>query len=172
MPPPPRKTPWSRPLADLVGAAIDPVLARQGFSESELILHWDDIVGERLAASSRPIKLQWPPRAASRVAGMPAQTAVLHVRVESAFAIELQHMADRVLDRINGYLGWRCVGRLLFKQGPIERNDRRAARTGRPCPERLAAANAIVAGVEDEPLRAALALLGARIAERAGSAKS
>jgi len=46
----PDKIPWSRPLADLVQTAIDPVLRRQGFGQSGLVLFWDDIVGERLAA--------------------------------------------------------------------------------------------------------------------------
>jgi hypothetical protein len=166
MPRAPRKHQWSRPLADLVGAAIDPVLARQGFSESELILHWDDIVGERLAARSRPIKLQWPPRPPARSDTLPPQTATLHVRVDGAFAIELQHMADRVLDRINGYLGWRCVGRLLFKQGPLEPRLGRVDRSGPPRPQSLAAAEITVGVVEDPALRSALVLLGARVAER------
>ena len=164
MPSPPRKNkPWSRPLADFVGKVIDPVLAKQGFSESDLILHWDDIVGERLAANSRPIKLQWPPRPPGRQPEAAPQPATLVVRVEGGFALELQHMADQVLARINAHLGWRCVGRLTFKQGPIDRlapgADRRTALT----PEALEAAGTHVTGVEDEGLRVALTRLGAHV---------
>ena len=164
MPPPPRnKKSWSRPLADFVGKAIDPVLAKQGFSESDIILHWDDIVGERLAANSRPIKLQWPPRPPGRNPEAAQQTATLVVRVEGGFALELQHMADQVLARLNTHLGWRCVGRLTFKQGPIDRlgtdADRRAVLT----PEALAAAGVHVVGVEDDALRTALTRLGAHV---------
>lgn len=170
MPPPsrPKKRPWSRPLADLVGAAIDPVLARQGFSESDLILHWDDIVGERLAAVSRPIKLQWPPRPAGRSPDAAPQPAVLVVRVESAFAIELQHMADQLLARINAHLGWRCVGRLLLKQGPIERNAEGRVRPAAVSPGALAAVASRIGEVADEGLRDALCRLGARVAEKVG----
>ena len=49
-----RKEPWSRPLADLVGPIIDPVLAKRGFGQSDVILYWDEIVGERFAALSQP----------------------------------------------------------------------------------------------------------------------
>lgn len=160
---PPRKRPWSQPLADLVGAAIDPVLARQGFGQSDLILHWDDIVGERLAANSRPIKLTWPPRPAGRHPEVAPQPATLVIRVEGGFALELQHMTDQVLARINAHLGWRCVGRLSFKQGPIERGDTARHRRGALAPEALAAASERVAGIEDEALRTALTRLGAHV---------
>ena len=144
------------------------MLARQGFSESDLILHWDDIVGERLAANSRPIKLTWPPRPAGRHPDVTPQPATLVIRVEGGFALELQHMADQVLARINAHLGWRCVGRLMFKQGPIERGDVRAARRAVPTPAALAAAAARVTGIEDEALRNALARLGAQVARAGG----
>lgn len=155
---------WSRPLADLVGTAIDPILVRQGFSNSELILNWDDIVGERLAANSRPIKLQWPPRPAGARPDVPPQTATLVIRVESGFAIELQHMADQMLARINAHLGWRCVGRLSFKQGSVERPESEVRSHAPPSPEALAAAERHVVGIEPEPLRDALLRLGARVA--------
>ena len=160
MPPPPRKRP--RPLADLVAGAIDPVLARQGFSEADLILHWDDIVGERLAGNSRPIKLQWPPRPASD--GVP-RPATLVVRVEGAFAIELQHGADQVLSRVNAHLGWRCVGRLAFRQGPVDRPPP-AGHRKEPTAAAIAAAAGALTDIADEGLRDALARLGAHVASR------
>jgi hypothetical protein len=43
------------------------------------------------------------------------------MRVESAFALEMQHLAPVVIDRINAHYGWRCIGRLVLKQGPVRR---------------------------------------------------
>ena len=163
MPPKPRKRPWSQPLADLVGSLIDPVLARQGFGEADIILHWDDIVGARLSAVSRPLQLKWPPRPPGRIE--PPQPATLVVRVESAFALELQHSADQVLARVNAHLGWRCVGKLAFRQGPVEAPAARGAGHGRPpAPAALEKAAAGLGAIEDEGLRAALARLGAHTA--------
>ena len=162
-PHPSRKHSWSRPLADLVGAVIDPVLARQGFSESDLILHWDDIVGERLAANSRPIKLAWPPRPPGRQPDAPPQPATLVVRVEGGFALELQHMADQVLARINAHLGWRCVGKLTFKQGPIDRVATARRRGAVPSPSALATASTHVGDIAADGLREALTRLGAHV---------
>ena len=160
----PRKKPWSRPLADLVGAVVDPVFAKQGFSESDLILHWDDIVGERLAAASRPIKLQWPPRPPGRHPDAAPQPATLVIRVESGMALEIQHSSDQVLARVNAHLGWRCIGKLSFRQGPIERGEDAADRRKAPSATQLAAAGERVTGIADDALRAALIRLGAHVA--------
>ena len=142
------------------------MLARQGFGESALILHWDDIVGERLAAVSQPIKLVWPPRPLARRADTPPQPATLQIRVEGAVALELQHMADQVLARINAHLGWLCIGKLAFRQGPIQRADPNAERGRAPSADALAAAGVRVAGIADDGLRDALARLGAHVVGR------
>lgn len=142
---------------------MDPVFARQGFSESDLILHWDDIVGERLAAASRPIKLQWPPRPPGRNPDAVPQPATLVVRVESGLSLELQHGAAQVIARVNAHLGWRCVGRLSFRQGPIERPEEAASRRRAPSPAALAAAAEGVKGIGEDGLRAALVRLGAHV---------
>lgn len=160
------KIPWSRPLADLVLAAIDPVLARQGFGQSGLVLFWDDIVGERLAAMSRPVKVQWPVRQIDRAAENGSAPAMLVVRVESGFALELQHLAPIVIERVNAHFGWHCVSRLVLKQGPVAARPR-ARHAARPLDEAAgAAAEMIVGNRVDEPLRLALTRLGARVLAR------
>jgi hypothetical protein len=158
---------WSKPapLADLVGQAVDPALAKQGFGESSLILHWDDIVGERVAACCEPIKLQWPPRpgkaSTKRPPDAPLEPATLVLRVSGAMALEIQHMSPVLIERVNAHLGWRAVGRIAIRQGPLERASRPARRPP-PDAEALALATQAAQGVDDEALRAALILLGAR----------
>ncbi|MGH6836423.1 MAG: DUF721 domain-containing protein [Methylocella sp.] len=159
----PSKIPWSRPLADLVQTAIDPVLRRQGFGSSDLVLFWDEIVGERLAAMSRPVNVRWPVRQIDRAADNGPAPATLIVRVETGFALELQHLAPIVIERVNAHFGWRCVSRLLLKQGPVAAPP--LVRHGpRPLDEAAeTAAGTIVGNGMDEPLRQALTRLGARV---------
>jgi hypothetical protein len=151
-----------KPLADLIGGAIDPLLAKQGFGESDIIMNWDDIVGERLAAVTEPLKLQWPVRGPKRAPDMPVEPATLVVKVEGAFAIEVQHMADLLCQRINGRLGWRCVGRIALRQGPVERPAPK-----RPIPpppaQAIEKAKGLAQGIDDDALREALTRLGARV---------
>lgn len=155
-------SPWSQPLADLVDAVIDPVLARQGFGESQIVLYWEDIVGERLAAMSEPLALKWPPRGAARTEHAPA---TLVVRVESGFALELQHLAAIVIERVNGYLGFACIDRLALRQGPVMRRAQAPRKRPSPSAQAVATAEAIVQDVSEGPLRDALTRLGARVIE-------
>lgn len=158
-----KKKPWSRPLAELVGPAIAPLLAKQGFGEGEIILAWPDIAGPRYAPVSEPIRLQWPPQGPRRDPSLPLEPATLHVRVDGGLAIELQHMQGVIVERINRHLGWRCVARLALKQGPLERAGMVKRAVPPPSAKAVARADAAAAGVNEGPLREALVRLGARV---------
>ena len=114
-------------------------------------------------APPKPLKLQWPARGAKRAPDEAAEPATLILRVEGAFAIEVQHLAPLLCERINGRLGWRCVGKISLRQGPIERRPSGKPRIAPPPAEAVAAASKLSEGVEDEGLREALTRLGARV---------
>ena len=164
MPPPvPKRRSYARPLADLISGTLDPLLAKQGFGAADIVLNWDEIAGERLAAVTEPIKLQWPTRAPLRSPDAPAEPATLILRVVGAFALEVQHLAPVLCERVNAHLGWRCIGRIAIRQGPLERlrKPRRAAL--RIDPAAAERAHSETQGIEDEGLRRALDRLGSRI---------
>jgi len=157
----PRK-PFVRALGELTRHAIDPMAAKAGFGQSDILVNWPEIAGERLAAVSEPQRLQWPVRAPNRPPDAPMDPANLVVLVEGAFALEVQHVAPLLIERINARLGWRCVGRLVIRQGPVRRRARGRVKPPPPPAAALAAAEDAVADVADENLRQALARLGAR----------
>jgi hypothetical protein len=152
-----RKTTYPRPLADLVGRCLGDVFARQGFASGELVTHWPEIVGEEIAAHAEPLKLQWP-------RGDPdtAEAATLVLRVEGPAAIEIQHLAPVILERVNRFLGWRAVDRLALRQAPLARRADRPA-PSRPDAEAAARVAAGLSDIGDADLRAALARLGAAV---------
>lgn len=163
-PPRPKRKSWAQPLADLVGGAINPVLAKQGFGQSDVILNWEEIAGARLAAVCEPIKLQWPTRPKNAPPDRAPEPATLIVRVESGFALELQHMAGALIERVNAHLGWRCIGKISMRQGPLQRQAPRR-HVAPPSAAALAQAAEAIDGVDHEELRAALTRLGARVLE-------
>ena len=117
---------FAKPLRDVAGKIVGETFARQGFASAELVTRWPDIVGADIAAHSEPIKIQWnrPPvsrfRAAEREgADDPApetgqDAATLVLRVEGPAAIEIQHLAAVICERVNRFLGWRAVARLAL----------------------------------------------------------
>ena len=70
-----------------------PALRKRGFAQAKLITDWPAIVGEELARETVPQKLAFPRGSKT--------DAVLHLRVASGFALELQHIAPQIIDRIN-----------------------------------------------------------------------
>lgn len=149
-----------KPLAELIDSCMSEALARQGFAASDVVTAWPEIVGDRLARFSQPIRMDWPKRRKGDDPRAQAEPATLVVRVEGAFALEMQHVAPLILERINAHYGWRCVGRIVTKQGPVRREAKRstvAPELNAAARERIAAA---VDGVEDGHLREALDRFG------------
>jgi len=162
---------FAKPLRDLLGKVIGDTFARQGFASAELVTRWAEIAGAEIAAHSEPIKIQWPRMASPSVQasrdggkelGRPPGTLIL--RVEGPAAIEIQHLANVICERVNRFLGWRAVERVALRQAPL----RRSLRGGIAAPD-TAAATRIAASlpeVVDEDLRGALARLGAAVKRR------
>lgn len=133
------------------------VVGRHGFAAAGILTDWPEIVGARIAAGSQPLRLQFPRGARSH--------GVLHVRVATALALEIQHSEPQLIERINRYFGYAAVQRIRLSQGPVGPRD-----PGGPPPRpdlSAAARQAIdtsVAAVPEAGLRDALAELGALIA--------
>jgi hypothetical protein len=162
---PPRR--GAKALAEFMPEIIEEALAARGLSEASLVADWPAIVGESIARYARPIQLQWPPRATKRDPEAPIAPSTLVLRVDGAFALEAQHSAAIIVARVNAHLGWRCVEKVAFRQGPLPplRQERRSLAA--PSADAEAEASEAASSVEDEALRAALTRLGARAIDQA-----
>jgi hypothetical protein len=158
---PPRR--GAKALAEFMPRIIGDALAARGLGEASLVADWPAIVGESIARYARPIQLLWPPRAARRDPEAQLGASTLILRVDGAFALEAQHNAAIIVARVNQHLGWRCVEKIAFRQGPLPPIKQKRAPAPSPSPEAEAEASGAASGVEDEALRAALTRLGARV---------
>jgi hypothetical protein len=156
----------AKSLAEFTPGLIAEALAARGLGETSLIADWPAIVGEALARHARPIELQWPSRAAKNESDAPTVPATLVLRVEGAFALEAQHSASVILARVNAHLGWRCVEKIAFRQGPLPplKEKRRSAPI--PSDAAEAAAGAAASPIVDDRLRDAVTRLGARAIDK------
>ena len=149
---------YAKPLSVLLSDVFTDAYAKQGFAARELVIRWNEIAGERIAAYCEPLKMQWP----RPVEGQPQEPATLVLRVEGPMALEIQHSSDVILERVNRFFGWHAVGRLTIRQAPLSRRDQRKPKAA-PDARAVAREAESLAAVEDEDLRAALARLGASI---------
>jgi len=159
---------FAKPLRDVAGKIVGQSFTRQGFASAELVTRWSEIVGAEIARYCEPIKIQWTrpvaPRTTSTArdpSSAEQEPGTLVLRVEGPAAIEIQHLAGLICERVNRFLGWRAVARLALRQAPLRHGEQKPRRTADP-----AAATKIaetLSGVSDDNLKAALARLGAAI---------
>ena len=160
-PPPVRRKPGPSALGAHLREAVGAALAARGLGEASLIAHWPEIVGADIARFARFERLNWPPRGAKTAPEVERPSATLILRIDGAYALEAQHLAKLVMERINAHLGWRCVAKVAFRQGPLPETPTRK-RQAPPSPQAHARAQALVE-LEPGDLREALLRLGARV---------
>jgi hypothetical protein len=148
-------------VSDLATEILDPVLRKRAGISIGLVQSWEEIVGPRLAKSSRPEKIQWTRRMTD---DDPFEPAVLVIACEGAAALHIQHETGEIIGRVNAFLGFSAVGRIRIVQKPVTHSPG----SPKPLPRALsvdekARLAETVGEIEDDGLRAALERLGATI---------
>jgi hypothetical protein len=142
---------------------LAPVVRQHGLATSEVIARWPELVGERFADVTRPLRVLWPRLASEVAVDRPREPATLVVRCVGAHALDLQHAAPAILERINTLYGFAAIGRLTIRQGPVEPRARKSRRPeAPPAPRHLTAG---LGAIRDDALRDALDRLGRAVAE-------
>ena len=132
-----RVAPPARTAGDACAKVVRPLAKRFGPAVNELDAHWREIVGEPLAAWSKP----------ERYLGGSGGTALV-VRARGPAAALVEAQSARILERVAAYAG-RPVKRLKIVQGPIEPA---AAPARRKPPQRIVkAASTAPETVETDP---------------------
>ena len=147
---------YPRRLSEFLKPCLGDAFARQGFASADIVTRWREIVGADIASRCEPIKLQWPRSDVEQ-----PEPATLVLRVDGPGAIEIQHMSEVILERINRFFGWRAVKRIAIRQAPLLHKDVPPAPSADPDAARRI--EETLPPIEDESLRQALARLGAAI---------
>lgn len=159
--------------AKVVGSFVPRVtqkaFEKYGFSAAALLTDWASIVGKDMAAYTEPERLRWPKMVEAKgavdpsAAGRPGATLLL--RVDGARALDIQYKSQQLIERINAYFGYRAVAEIRIQQGVVNSEKPDAAKRHKLGARASAAtATAELAAVDDDKLRAALAVLQAGIA--------
>ena len=141
------QAPGLHAAAAAVGRVAAPIVKRRGGGLLvQLKAHWRAIVGPPWCDCAWPQAL--------------GRDGVLKLRAAPAAALELQHRAPLVIERINLYFGRAAVARLALVQGPLPPAAPPAPPSKPLDPAEAAAIEELIAGIDDPPLRAALIRLG------------
>lgn len=138
-----------RRMPDLLGRVLDPEARRRGLAEARLLTEWARIIGPDMATRCQPVSL--------------TRQGVLHLHASGSAAMELQHTALQVVERINVFFGRPAVTNLRLIQAPRPRRTF-VDKTPPPPPdlsadERQAIAKTVEKVAHDD-LRRALETLG------------
>ena len=154
-----------RAIGAYVARMLDPVARARGFATTALFSEWPAVVGAELARFTMPDKVLWPRRfddreAAGTQSAWRVEGATLVLKVDGPRAIEVQHRAHQILQRVNTHFGYRAIAQLRFMQAPVNRAAKDA-----PAPPLPVAVTALPSSVTiaNQGLRHALMRLGASL---------
>lgn len=130
-----------RPVGALLPALVRPAFRKRAPGTALVLADWEAIVGPALAAVTTPRKLF---------------SGTLAIGCAGPVAMELQHMAEPLMARINGHLGRVAVTRLRF----IQDSPPPLPVPPPPRPQAIDAARRAVESLPEGSLRDALESLG------------
>ncbi|MEO0961130.1 MAG: DciA family protein [Pseudomonadota bacterium] len=111
-----RSIPRQRLTFERLGTRLDGLTRKAftkfGFADDHVLTRWQEIVGPQMARLTSPERLSRPQKGKSG-------GSTLTVRVAGAAALEMQHLAPQIIDKINGFYGRPMVARLKLVQGPL-----------------------------------------------------
>ena len=132
-----------RPVGALVPGITRAAFKKRSPAGAQVLADWADIAGPDLAARTTPRRL---------IGG------TLTLACSGPVAMELQHLSNELVERVNSHMGRILVERLRFVQDPAL-----PAPALQP-PPRRAAASVLLPGIPPGPLRDALSALGQVVA--------
>lgn len=97
-----------RPAAQAAAGLTRGAGARRGFAERRVMTDWDAIAGPALARLCRPVRMSF--------GRGDSGGATLTVAAEGVAALEAQHMAELIAERVNAAYGYRAVARVRVAQ--------------------------------------------------------
>jgi hypothetical protein len=160
---------FAKQVGSFVPRIARAVFEAHGFPSAEVLSEWPAIAGPDLATFTAPERLIWPRRTndtmredqtnARQSAHRPAG-ATLVLRVDGPRALEVQHGAQQIIEKVNGYFGYRAISTLRIVQGPVARRQRK---TRAAPPKEIAPDETGLDRISDDRLKHALARLAAQV---------
>ncbi len=145
-----------RTFATLLPAITGKALGRRGLAFGGLVAEWESIMGPRMAERTSPFRINFPQGQ--------RENAVLHLRVATAVALDIQHLEPQIIERINTYFGYRAVARLKLIHATMIRPVHRGPHQRTLSAAETEAITRAAANIPDAGLSEAMVRLGRTLA--------
>lgn len=162
--PPRRRRRGFEPAAKLVATRVQNASEGRGFAVTRLLTHWPEVVGEQLAAMTRPVKI-------SHSKGGFGATLTLLTIGPVAPMVEMQ--LPQLRDKVNACYGYNAIARILLTQtAPQGFADGQASFTHKPAakpaprPADIERASEVAGQFDDPDLARAMRQLALNHADR------
>jgi len=148
---------YSRKVGTLLPQSAKKVFRKYGFAEMTLIRQWSDIAGPGMAKSTLPLKITYGREKGERI-------GILHLLVEPAAALQVQHQIPVLIEKIKIFYGHQPIERITLIQGlkPTART-REGDQKSAPNPEAARTMETWTKTMKDMGLKTSLIRLGEQI---------
>ncbi|MCH8322883.1 MAG: DUF721 domain-containing protein [Proteobacteria bacterium] len=148
---------WVRRLDTVLPKSAKRVFRQYGFAEDALIRGWREIAGEKLSRVAAPLRLTYGKEKGEKI-------AILHLLVEGAAALEVQHQIPILIEKINIFYGHNLISRITLIQGKPGQNKRpERVEKKPPDPAVVKQIETWTKAMKDSGLRETLISLGAEV---------
>jgi len=107
-------------LADSLQYFNDSLLNKFGKTDYVIYSKWPEIVGTFFVQHSNPEKITTVPQPIQK-GESEHQTKILHVSVAPSAAIEFQHFQNKIIEKINSFLGYKAIHRIKIYQNFVSK---------------------------------------------------
>lgn len=150
----------TRLAGSLVAGLTKRAIGRHGFAQASIITDWATIIGPDLAKFAQPDKLTFPK--GQRIHG------TLHIRAAGPMALQIQHLAPLLIERVNAHFGYGAVADIKLHQAglPVRAKQQKRPPARTPSTMERAALETTLSGLEDDVLKDRLRRLGEAVLSR------
>jgi hypothetical protein len=151
-----------RTLSDLVPGLTKDILGKKGALFGKLLAEWRQIAGEDVASKTTPLELKFAKKTDQK------SQAVLHLAVQSAYALEMSYQKSLIIERLNMFFGYPAIKDIkMVQQTNLLSKKEKTVQSSRPLTrEEDQKLDEMVAGIQENDLQIALKNLGKAITSR------
>jgi len=146
-----------RALAGIVERVARQSVGKDWNLYAALLEHWPEIVGQEYAATTSPVKMNFPHQPNEPRKG----NGVLTVRLPKGLAMEFSFKSEQIRQRVNSYFGYNVIAKIIFDTTFVLPPKTSLVNDGDPVA--LKAVRESASTVESDELRAALESFGTAV---------